>query len=50
MAIPPLSRDIMVVYVSWDLVEQGAYMTYCWIGPCQAPDVNFGELITSCIA
>lgn len=36
--------------VSWDLVEQGAYMTYCWLGPCQAPDVNFGELVTSCIA
>lgn len=36
--------------VSWDLVEQGAYMTYCWLGPCQGPDVNYGELVISCIA
>ena len=36
--------------ISWDRIDQGAYLTYCWIGPCQAPDVNFGELIVSCIA
>ncbi len=36
--------------VSWDLIDQGAYMTYCWLGPCQGPDANFGELVISCIA
>ncbi len=47
---PFLHSNGGVFDVSWDLINQGAYMTYCWLGPCQGPDANFGELGISCIA
>ena len=30
--------------VSDDNPDAGPFLTYCWTGPCKAPDVNFGEL------
>lgn len=33
-----------VFSVSDDNPDAGPFLTYCWTGPCKAPDVNFGEL------